>query len=255
MNDGEGALNDGQGASNDGQRASNDGQRASNDGQRASNDGQRALNDGQGALNDGQGASNDGQGASNDGQGASNDGQGASNDGQGASNDGQGASNDGQGASNDGQGASNDGQGASTRPQPISINRIPSPPAGCYRVYHVLFLGEPSHESIFIENHERGQSSGQLYHVIGNILNGMTYEEKMMGDPKDSASFEKMSFIGVILSSDVPRLEAVCRSVEVPGRQLDLRGRRLDQSKPLRRCGEWTADAISALTQQGIVRQ
>src|SRR5437763_1073253 len=86
-----------------------------------------------------------------------------------------------------------DGQGASTRSQPISINRTPSPPAGCYRVYHVLSLGEPSHESIFIETHEQGQSTGHIYHVIGSILNGMTYEDKATGNPKDSVSFEKMT--------------------------------------------------------------
>jgi hypothetical protein len=233
----------------------NDDRGTSNDGHGALNDGQGALNDGQGALNDSHGALNDSQGALNDSQGASNDGQGALNDGQGASNDGQGALNDSQGALNDSQGASNDDQGASTRSRPIPINRTPSPPAGCYRVYHVLSLGEPSHESIFIETHELGQSSGHLYHVIGSILNGMTYEDKATENPKDSVSFEKMSFIGVTLSSDIPRFESVCQSVEVPGRQLDLRSRRLDPSKPLRRCGEWTADAISALHQQGIVRQ
>jgi hypothetical protein len=220
------------------------------------------MNGGEGASNDRQGASNDSQGAPNDSQGASNDGQEASNDSQGALDDGQGASNDGQGALDDSQGASNDGQQAlnesprtSTRSQPISIDRIPSPPAGCYRVYHVLFLGQPSHESIFIETHEQGQSTGHLYHVTGNILRGMTYDDKAFGKPQDAGSFEKLFFIGVILSSDIPRFEAVCRSVEVPGRQVDLRGRRLDRSKLLRRCGEWTADAISALHQQGIVRQ
>jgi hypothetical protein len=122
-------------------------------------------------------------------------------------------------------------------------------------VYHVLFLGAPSHESIFIETHERGPGSGHLYHVIGNVLRGMKYEDKVMGKPEDSASYEKKSFIGVILSSDIPRFQAVCQSVEVPGAQLDLRGRPLDPSKPPRRCGEWTADAISALHEQGIVRQ
>jgi hypothetical protein len=158
-------------------------------------------------------------------------------------------------ALNDDQGASNDCQGASTHPQPISINRTPSPPAGYYRVYHVLDLGVPNHESIFIETHELGKSSGHLYHVIGNILQGMKYEDKEMQNPTHSASFEKMSFIGVIVSSDIHRFEAVCRSIEVPGRQLDLSSKRLDPSKPLRRCGEWTADAISTLHQQGIVRQ
>lgn len=254
MNNGEGASDDGRGASDDDQGASNDDQGASNDGQGASNNDQGASNDSQGGLNDSQGASNDSQEGLNDSQGASNDSQGGSNNGQGASNDSQGASNDSQGALDDGQGTLNDSQGASTHPQPIPIDRTPSPPAGCYRVYHVLFLGQPSHESVFIETHEQGQSSGHLYHVIGNILNGMRYEDKTMRDPKDSASFEKMSFIGIILSSDIPRFEAVCRSIEVPGRQLDLRSRRLDPSKPLRRCGEWTADAISALHQQGIVR-
>ena len=122
-------------------------------------------------------------------------------------------------------------------------------------MYHVLDLGVRSHESIFIETHELGKSSGHLYHVIGSILQGMKYEDKEMQNPTHSASFEKMSFIGVMVSSDIPRFEAVCRSIEVPGRQLDLSSKRLDPSKPLRRCGEWAADAISALHQQGIVRQ
>jgi hypothetical protein len=101
-----------------------------NNGEGGSDDGRGASNDDQGALNDGQGASNDSQGGLNDSHGASNDSQGASNNGQGASNDSQGASNDSQGALDDGQGTLSDSQGASTRPQPISIDRTPSPPAG-----------------------------------------------------------------------------------------------------------------------------
>jgi hypothetical protein len=42
----------------------------------------------------------------------------------------------------------------------------------------VLYLGVPRHESIFIETHELGKSSGHLYHVIGNILDGMKYEDR-----------------------------------------------------------------------------
>ena len=122
-----------------------------------------------------------------------------------------------------------------------------------YRVFHVYYHGTPDHEAIFVETHENGTDSGHLYHVTGSILMGMTYEHKRARRPEDSAEFHEKSYIGRLKQSDYGRVDLICRGVSVPGRQLDLRGRRLDPTKPVRRCGEWTADAIQDLRNHNVL--
>ena len=132
------------------------------------------------------------------------------------------------------------------------ISQSPSPTE--YRVFHFYYHGSPrDHQAIFVETRENGKDSGHQYHVIGSILNGMEYNDRMAVRPEDNAEFHEKYQIGNVKQSDLAQLEAICKEVEVPSRQMDPRGRKLDNSKPLRSCGEWTADAIKELQRQGIL--
>jgi hypothetical protein len=59
-----------------------------------------------------------------------------------------------------------------------------------FPVYTVEYLGSPNHVAIFVENGSNG--SGTLYHVVGNILQGMTFEKKN-DTPDQSATYVKGS--------------------------------------------------------------
>jgi hypothetical protein len=137
--------------------------------------------------------------------------------------------------------------------QDHSSSQNPSPHKE-YRVFHIYYHGSPrDHQAIFVETHENGKDSGHQYHVIGSILNGMEYNNRMAVRPEDNAEVHEKHQIGNVKQSDLAQLEVICRGIEVPSRQMDLRGRKLDNSKPLRRCGEWTVDAINELQRQGIL--
>ncbi|KIW80747.1 hypothetical protein Z517_07363 [Fonsecaea pedrosoi CBS 271.37] len=124
-----------------------------------------------------------------------------------------------------------------------------------YRVFHVYTHGARDHEAIFVETHENGTGSGHTYHVTGNILMGMTYEHKRATRPDDRAEFHEKRDIGHVKQSDYERVELICRGIAVPGRQLNLKGQKLDPTKPVRRCGEWAADAIQELRDQGVLNE
>ena len=122
-----------------------------------------------------------------------------------------------------------------------------------FSVYTVEYLGRPNHIAIFVENGSNG--SGTLYHVVGTILQGMTFEKKNR-TPDQSATYVKGSkrLIGQVKSDQMGQFEIVCRSVPVPGAQMTLRGQLIDPSKPLRRCGDWVNEAISKLISEGLVK-
>ena len=58
--------------------------------------------------------------------------------------------------------------------------------------------------------------------------------------------------VGKISASDFVRVEAICRDVAPPAKQYDG-PKRIDPSMPLRRCGEWTDEAVRAMRDAGIV--
>jgi len=123
-----------------------------------------------------------------------------------------------------------------------------------YGVCTVEYLGCLNHIALFVENESAG--GGTLFHVIGTILRGMTFEMKRSA-PDQSATFIKGSkkFIGRVKEEDMALFEAVCRSIPPPGAQMSLNGKLTDPSKPLRRCGEWVTKARSKLIEDGIVKR
>ena len=97
--------------------------------------------------------------------------------------------------------------------------------------------------------------SGQIFHVIGNILTGMEFQTKPAKRPDDSQSYVpgSLKFIGRIQNSDMSKLEQACRAVAPPGAQLRLNGTRKDPSKPIRRCGEWVHEVKEKVLSEGLV--
>ncbi|TPX10985.1 uncharacterized protein E0L32_008022 [Thyridium curvatum] len=120
-------------------------------------------------------------------------------------------------------------------------------------VYLVESLGAPrNHHALFVELDPRHES-GMLFHVTGNIQEGMDFEKRPTEYPKLENTYVAHRLLGTLSSSDLDTMEAVCRSNPPPEKQFDG-PRRIDRKKPLRKCQEWTAETIRLLEQQGILR-
>ncbi|EDP53325.1 hypothetical protein KXW65_006839 [Aspergillus fumigatus] len=94
-----------------------------------------------------------------------------------------------------------------------------------------------------------------MFHVVGNILQGMTYQKRDTKDPLLSASYvaHTKKKIGTTAAKDLNRFETeCCNAVAPPGSQVTLSGKRKDLSKPLYRCNNWLDDVISLAFQKGI---
>lgn len=89
-----------------------------------------------------------------------------------------------------------------------------------HQVYLVAFLGVTrDHHAIFVEINE--DKSGMLFHVIGDIQKGMTYETKASRSPDKSTSFVGMDLLGTITTSNYLRVESVCQQIPPPAKQFD----------------------------------
>ena len=124
-----------------------------------------------------------------------------------------------------------------------------------YNVFSVEFIGSINHIFIFVETEANG--CGRKFHVTGNILTGMIYENGFVTSPEQSELYvpDSKRLIGQIEDSSLPRLEAICNYITPPGAQVGLNGKRKDPSKPLRRCGDWVREVIEALITQNVLIQ
>lgn len=122
-----------------------------------------------------------------------------------------------------------------------------------YNVYLVSYAGMPrNHQLIFVET--AGDLSGHVYQVTGSIQNGMTFEKKPGKKPEDSATFEGKTLIGKVTQANLPRLEQICQGIPPPKKQFNG-PQRLNPQEPLRRCQEWTSEAIQALVTARVVQK
>jgi hypothetical protein len=94
--------------------------------------------------------------------------------------------------------------------------------------------------------------SGQIFHVKGDIQNGMIYESKAGRKPETSASFVSKSPIGQVDERGKSRIDGILESIPPPKKQFNG-PKRLYPREPLRRCQEWTQEAIQALRSQGVL--
>jgi hypothetical protein len=137
-----------------------------------------------------------------------------------------------------------------------------------YRLSHIFSAGVPRlHESLFLEI-DPFTGSGHTFHVTGTVLMGMTYSTRHEPPPSMNPEFVEMKYLGEVNKSDyyedgeeVPlhqvkgRFTRICESIEVPGKQVDLRGRKLPGVKEVRRCGDWVRDVVEALKREGVLKE
>jgi hypothetical protein len=132
-----------------------------------------------------------------------------------------------------------------------------------HKVFTVEFLGQPNkanHVAIYVETKPKSddlESSGIKYHVVGTILLGMKYERQISENYMLSREYVDGAdhLIGRIPKADVPLLEETCKSVPPPAAQVALNGRRLDPSKPLRRCREWVQEVVAKALAEGVLKE
>ncbi|KAF1956560.1 hypothetical protein CC80DRAFT_593303 [Byssothecium circinans] len=119
----------------------------------------------------------------------------------------------------------------------------------------VFLIAEPglprNHQAIFISTSPDG--SGTLFQVTGNIQDGMVFGHRESKAPEESPTFISKEHIGTILKTDFDRVQTVVEEVEPPKKQFD-KGKRLYPREPLRRCQEWTAEAVQALRDAAILK-
>lgn len=107
-----------------------------------------------------------------------------------------------------------------------------------YTVYRVSYTGAPrNHKGIFVES--KADKSGQLFHVTGNIQQGMRYETKSARRPEDSATFHSKARLGVVQFADFEGIDIALENIPPPKKQYDG-PKRINPKEPLRRCQEWT---------------
>ena len=121
-----------------------------------------------------------------------------------------------------------------------------------YPVYLIEYLGLPrNHHTIWVETEADG--NGSLFHVRGDVQKGMEFETRpMSNNPSLSNSFVSKSPLGRIKVEDLARVESICRANPPPAKQFNG-PHKIDKTKPLRRCQEWTKENIDTLRAQGIL--
>lgn len=119
-------------------------------------------------------------------------------------------------------------------------------------VYRVSSLGVPmDHHAIFVETEE--DQSGWVFQVTGNIQNGMLHDNKPTKRPEDSLTYQGKVLIGTVAAANFARVKPTCENIPAPKKQFEG-ARRLYPNEPLRRCQEWTRDAIDALIKAEILK-
>jgi hypothetical protein len=120
-----------------------------------------------------------------------------------------------------------------------------------YKVYLNEYIGAPrNHQAIFVETNSDG--SGYIFQVTGNIQTGMTFGHKAANEPEKSQTFVSREYIGTVTEVNYDRIQGIVEQVEPPKKQFNG-PTRLYPGEALRRCQEWTAEAIQALKDAGII--
>lgn len=81
----------------------------------------------------------------------------------------------------------------------------------------------------------------------------MAYERRDNAtDLMQSASYVSMTQIGSIKVEDLDRVDSICSANPPPAKQFNG-PKRIDPTRPLRRCREWTTETIGTLKDDGIL--
>ncbi|EFR02414.1 hypothetical protein MGYG_05410 [Nannizzia gypsea CBS 118893] len=120
-------------------------------------------------------------------------------------------------------------------------------------VYRIVSAGLPrDHHAIFVETSENGEETGRLFQVTGNIQSGMTFEQRPEGKPETSSSFISKQGIGTVTHANYCRIQNICENIPPPKKQFEG-AKKLYPGEPIRRCQEWTAEAVQALKDAQIL--
>ncbi|OAA41674.1 hypothetical protein NOR_05182 [Metarhizium rileyi] len=119
------------------------------------------------------------------------------------------------------------------------------------RLFLVESLGFPrNHHAIFVENAQR--RGGHIFQVTGNIQEGMRYEMKVTeAAPEKDPSQQGRTYLGCVSASNIPLIDALCKSIPAPEKQFE--GARKITVLPIRRCQEWTIEALGLLKEKGVL--
>ncbi|KAF2033737.1 hypothetical protein EK21DRAFT_98136 [Setomelanomma holmii] len=123
--------------------------------------------------------------------------------------------------------------------------------------------GTRYHNVLFVETQADG--GGQIFHVTGDLVSGMRYENKPGRNPELSQTYYAKTYLGRIRSEDYPtRLDQVLQTLPPPHRQRAFNPKTMateqirpdgsfyqanEQKPPYIKCIEWTEQrAIPALS-------
>ncbi|KKZ64411.1 hypothetical protein EMCG_09599 [[Emmonsia] crescens] len=121
-----------------------------------------------------------------------------------------------------------------------------------YNVYLIISTGMPrDHHALFVESNP-ATGSGHIYQVTGNVQNGMVFEDKPSEPPDQQPTFHSKTLLGTVRGDYEKAFKDVCLGTEPPKKQFDG-PRRLYPTDPIRRCQEWAAEAIRALSSAGVL--
>lgn len=139
-----------------------------------------------------------------------------------------------------------------TQTKPCLFRHLPIFDMSYFPVYIIEYLGAPrNHHAVFVET--RQDESGTIFHVKGDIQNGMTYEAKQTSKkPELSTTFVSKSQLGYVRVEDLSRVDFICRANPPPAKQFNG-PKRIDKNQPLRRCQEWTNETIENLKVEGVL--
>ncbi|EGC46625.1 conserved hypothetical protein [Histoplasma capsulatum var. duboisii H88] len=120
-----------------------------------------------------------------------------------------------------------------------------------FEVYRVAYFGLPrDHHAIFVATND--DLSGDLFQVTGDIQNGMTFEHKPSKKPEESTSFQSRVFVGKVSAANFSRVKPICEAIPPPKKQFQG-PHQLYPEEPIRRCQEWTAEALEALVNEHVL--
>ncbi|KAK3938134.1 hypothetical protein QBC46DRAFT_441455 [Diplogelasinospora grovesii] len=124
-----------------------------------------------------------------------------------------------------------------------------------YPVYLAVFDRRQhlKHRGIYVGTEdEKDKEKGYLYHTVGSMGSGFTFEVKQVKHPAYDRKFISVQQIGWIVKAKLEEIKTVCETIPPPPKQWDGK-KRLVPRRRLRHPQHWTADALEALRQKGIV--
>jgi hypothetical protein len=108
---------------------------------------------------------------------------------------------------------------------------------------HVPSAGLHAYQyALFVEMHHNG--TGSIFHIKGNVYDGMQYERITDTAPFLHRHFSKMDCIGSVDCWKFADFKEICAGVPPPGRQSD---------EPLYRSVDWCEDVIRVLRDRRVL--